>query len=177
MQVSTKIWSAFLIYLMTTSSLFAQLGWMPGVAPSLELGENLAGINIRAYYGVNDHFCFGPEATFFPKTTIDDNYKLSISEFNFNGHYAIELAHRFGIYPLAGINYTIEQKEENRLDGLHTEQEEALGINYGAGFHYSLGRTFLFAEFKGVSGKLNDEFITIGAFVLLKKPKQKTEDH
>lgn len=41
------------------------------------------------------------------------------------------------------------------------------------GAHYNINRVLLFAEFKGVIGELSDEFFTLGAIVLLKKPQKK----
>ncbi|GAA4275853.1 hypothetical protein GCM10022259_05770 [Aquimarina mytili] len=143
---------------------------MAGIGPSLELNENIFGINTRIYYGPNNHFCFGPEITFFPYQEIDEEYELSITELNLNAHYVFELTHSFGVYPLSGINYSLEK--ERLIDQSNTKEEE-FGLNYGLGVHYGLGKCFVFGEFKGVAGKLNDEFVTVGVIIQLSKPEEK----
>ena len=132
-----------------------------GFGPTLELSENLIGVNGRAYYGVNEQLCFGAEASFYPFKEIEEEEELSILDLNLNVHYIFELSHKIGVYPLSGINYTIETERffEER------ESEEGVGLNYGAGLHYRVGDVFFFGEFKGIIGKLNDEFITIGAIL------------
>lgn len=148
-----------------------QEGSMIGLGPSLEIEESLVGINGRLFYGINESFCFGPEVTFFPKQEINDQYKLSIIDLNVNGHYIFEIIPKLGVYPLSGINYTIEteylitQSEEN-------ESKVAIGWNYGLGAHYDFGSLFAFAEFKGITGELHDEFITIGIIFSLSKTKE-----
>ncbi len=162
------------IFFWISMSIHSQQGWMAGVAPSLELKENLLGINTRIYYGPNDHFCFGPEVSFFPYQEIDNEYELKVTELNFNAHYIVELTHDFGIYPLSGINLTIEKERLIEVTD-ENKEEDGFGLNYGLGIHYNLGKLFAFAEFKGVTGKLKDEFMTIGVIFLFSKPKDKQE--
>ncbi|MEW7290373.1 outer membrane beta-barrel protein [Aquimarina sp. 2304DJ70-9] len=165
--------AVLLLFLITIPST-AQQGWMLGIAPSIELNENLLGANVRLYYGPNDHFCFGPEVTFFPYQEIDNEYELTVTELNLNAHYIFELTHKLGIYPLTGLNYTIEKE---RLVEESDEFKEAteFGLNYGLGIHYYLGSLYAFTEFKGVTGKLNDEFISIGVIFSLSGGKEKQE--
>ena len=164
----------YLIFaLLSQTGVLAQVGWMPGVGPSIAPGNSLSGVNTRIYYGVNERFCFGPEISFFPYQQLTDTYETQLWEANVNAHYVFELAHRLGIYPLSGLNYSIEN--ERLLNSDEIERHNALGINYGAGLHYSINRVLLFTEFKGVVGQLSDEFITLGAVFLLTKPK--SENH
>ncbi|WP_411030303.1 outer membrane beta-barrel protein [Spongiimicrobium sp. 3-5] len=155
----------------------AQQGWMLGAAPSSEIDNSIFGANARLYFGVNDHFCFGPEITLFPYQEIDDENELKILDLNLNAHYIFELTHKLGVYPLTGVNYT---EEKERLVALQEEEEEekenGLGLNYGFGAHYNLHNLYVFAEFKGVAGKLSAEFVTVGVILpLLKSPLKK--DH
>ncbi len=166
--------SALLLFFIIALSTKAQQGWMIGIAPSLELNEELLGINTRVYYGPNDHFCFGPEITFFPYQEIDNEYELKVTELNINAHYIFELTHKLGVYPLTGINYTIE-KERLIEQSRESEEEDEFGLNYGLGAHYNLGKLFAFAEFKGIAGKLNDEFISIGVIFSLSGQQEKKE--
>ncbi|GMN05796.1 hypothetical protein MTsPCn5_11850 [Croceitalea sp. MTPC5] len=150
----------------------AQEGWMVGLGPITAPAPSLLGGNVRAYLGTSPTFCFGPEVSIFPYQSTTEESETSLYELNFNAHYVFELAHRFGVYPLSGFNYTNE-KERLLLDTEEIEEEDALGINYGIGAHYSINRVLLFAEFKGVVSQLSDEFFTVGAIVLLSKPQKK----
>lgn len=132
-----------------------------GVGATLELKDALYGVNGRLYYGVNEAFCFGPEVSYFPYQNIDEDYEKSIVDLNINAHYIFELSERLGLYPLTGVNYTIETErlvDENN----DSKEENNFGLNYGAGLHYKFNNTFVFGEFKGVSGPLHAEFITVG---------------
>ncbi|WP_160114818.1 outer membrane beta-barrel protein [Aquimarina sp. AU474] len=161
-----------LFLLLITISMSGQERWMLGFAPSLELEEELIGINGRFYYGLNEQICFGPEVTYFPYQSIDSDNELAILDLNVNVHYIFEVSEKLGFYPLTGINYTIE-KERLIEQNDQNEEENEFGLNYGFGAHYNLKKFFAFAEFKGVSGKLNDEFITIGVIFPLVKHKEK----
>jgi opacity protein-like surface antigen len=133
-----------------------------GFGPTLEYNETLYGINGRFYYGVNEAFCFGPEISYFPYQDVDHGLEKAIVDLNINAHYIFELTDKIGIYPLSGINYTIEK--ERLIDVTNeSENEEAFGLNYGAGIHYKFNSFFVFSEFKGVLGQLNAEFISVGA--------------
>ncbi|MDT0605434.1 hypothetical protein [Croceitalea rosinachiae] len=150
----------------------AQEGLMVAMGPTVTSSTSLTGINLRAYLGTSPTFCFGPEVSVFPYQTTSDEYETNLFEVNFNAHYVFELAHRFGVYPLSGFNYTNEN-ERSLMHSDEVEKHNALGINYGLGTHYSINRVLLFAEFKGVISELSDEFFTIGAVILLKKPQKK----
>ncbi|NAS14050.1 outer membrane beta-barrel protein [Poritiphilus flavus] len=150
---------------------YSQEGWMAGAAPSLELEYGLVGVNSRLYYGPNPKVCFGPEFTLFPYQAFEENYDISIVDLNLNAHYIFELSHKFGVYPLAGINHTTER--ERFIDRSETNSENAFGLNYGLGFHINVNQFFIFSEFKGVTGELNGEFLTVGVIFLISKTQQK----
>lgn len=177
MQGFYKNFGGFLAILVLLGSLplAAQQGYMLGIGPTLELDQRLIGANGRFYYGPNEHFCFGPEISFYPYQEIDEGYELQITELNLNAHYVFEATHKLGVYPLAGINYTIENE---RLTALAEEQEDEkeFGFNYGFGAHYNLKHFFVFAEFKGIIGQLSDEFVTLGIIFPLSK-SQETQEH
>ncbi|WP_430966010.1 hypothetical protein [Spongiimicrobium sp. 2-473A-2-J] len=158
--------AAGLLLLMGTG--MAQQGFMGGIGPTVETDQGLWGANGRFYYGPNPHICFGPEVSFFPYQEVDSEYEMRITELNFNGHYVFEATHKLGIYPLAGVNYTIE---EERLIEMTSEQEEVkeFGLNYGFGAHYNLNHFFAFVEFKGIAGQLADQFVTVGLVFILSK--------
>ncbi len=132
-----------------------------GLAPTLALEESLYGVNGRFYYGVNEAFCFGPEISYFPYQDSGHHFEKMIIDLNVNAHYIIELSEKIGLYPLSGINYTIE-KERLLDDTNESEKEEEFGINYGVGVHYRFNNFFVFSEFKGILGQLSAEFISAG---------------
>ena len=143
---------------------------MPGIGPTLATSTSLTGVNARAYYGINERFCFGPELSIFPYQDISNEYETLLWEANLNAHYVFELAHHLGTYPLGGLNYTFEN-ERSRVHSDEIERQRAIGVNYGLGLHYNINQLILFTEFKGVIGELNDEFLTIGVVILLRKQR------
>ena len=171
MRVFKKYFWQISLMLIVSHTSISQENFVAGVGPSLELDENIFGANFRTYYGVNKQFCFGPEVSYFPFQEIDEEYQLSIVDLNFNAHYIFEINHAIGIYPLSGINYTIE-KERLIDDKNQSYQVDELGLNYGLGLHYNFGHFYLFGEFKGIVGQLNDHFITVGAIFSIKRFKK-----
>jgi hypothetical protein len=150
------------------SVVFSQQGLTVGSGGTLETTNELYGINARVFYAINEHFCFGPEASIFPFQEIDEVFEKSIIDLNVNAHYIFEITHELGIYPLSGINYTIEH--ERLIENIETsEKTKKIALNYGFGAHYKINNMFLFAEFKGIIGQLSAEFITAG--VLFNLPK------
>ena len=111
------------------------------------------GVNARVYYNMGEAICFGPEFSYF------DNGHEEVVDFDFVGHYIFETPW-MGIFPLAGVNYTIEKGEH------HTE--EAFGVVFGAGLHRNFGKISLFGEYAHVESNLNDDFVTIGLFYNIK---------
>lgn len=141
---------------------------MIGIGPTLAPTNSLTGGNARVYYGTDPRFCFGPEISVFPYQKTADQFEERLFEANLNAHYLFELAHRLEFYPLSGINYTVET--ERSTINLEEEEHTAPGINVGLGLHYSFGQVLVFSEFKSVIGELSDEFFTLGAVIMLKKP-------
>ena len=111
------------------------------------------GVNARVYYNLGDASCFGPEFSYF------NNGHEEVVDFDIVGHYIFETPW-MGVFPLAGVNYTIEKGE------YHTE--EALGVVFGAGVHRNFGKIALFGEYAHVESALNDDFVTIGLFFNVK---------
>ena len=173
MRVFKKYFCQISLILIVCKTAVSQENFIIGVGSTLEFNESIFGANLRAYYGINKQFCFGPEVSYFPYQDIDEEYQLSIVDLNFNAHYIFEIDHKLGIYPLSGINYTIE-KERLIEDKDRTAQEEEFGLNYGLGVHYNFGHFFLFGEFKGIVGQLNDHFVTVGAIFSIKRFKKET---
>ena len=118
------------------------------------------GYQVRAYYNIHHKTCFGPELTYFPKTShvIDgENTDVSLTEFNFNGHHHFNIGVKYlGVYPLAGLNWSREEEGE--------ETNEAFGINIGAGLHYSKKKWTIFTEIIHLTGELSEQTILLGFF-------------
>ena len=158
-----------LLLLFSLIQVYGQEYWFAGAGASLEPSEELLGVNLRGYYGPNEVFCFGPEVSIFPYQEISEDEELSLVDLNVNAHYVFEVAHGLGLYPIGGVNYSIE----NTRGTVATDTEEvrisALGLNYGAGLHLNLNKVFLYAEYKGIIGELSAPFITAGVIFDLSK--------
>jgi hypothetical protein len=108
------------------------------------------GINTRAYYNIGETICFGPEFSYFRK------HDEQILDFNLIGHYIIDTKF-IGIYPLAGVNYTIETDDHHK--------ENSIGVVFGAGIHRNLGRLTIFTEYSHVQGRISDDFLAVGLMI------------
>lgn len=165
-----KCWSICIIYLVMAVSGFAQEPheeegayhhclYEPNTA-SFGIGVSYSdkltgfGINTRGYYNMGEHLCFGPEFSFFQNENAEKIYDL-----NLVGHYIFETKW-VGVYPIIGVNYTIEE-----MIGHH---EEALGILGGAGVHRNLKKLTFFMEYTHVQSELPDDFFTAGFLYKLK---------
>ena len=149
---------ATMLMIFPLESIKAQGFLFGGIGGAYELEEGLTGFNARVFYGPNEEFCFGPEISFFPLQEIETDTKVSIIDLNVNAHYIFEIAPNLAVYPLSGLNFT---KEKVRVIS-EEENDNAFGINYGAGLHFEFDQWFAFAEFKGVISELSADFVTIG---------------
>lgn len=123
------------------------------------------GVNLRAYYNLkNERICFGPEFTLFKtgsKTLDGEDEDISLFELNFNMHYIFELTHRFGVYPLVGINFSKETAETETIE----LKEEKWGANLGMGVHYAIGKVVLFTEYDHLFSDLSQNSYLVGFFL------------
>ena len=95
----------------------------------------------------------------------DFEEEKSVFEFNINGHYIFELfEERLGVYPLFGINYTIEDTELTNLISGEKEQENEnfWGANIGGGFHVPIKNFAPFVEYHFITGQLGESVFTVG---------------
>lgn len=105
------------------------------------------GINARLYYNMGHRFCFGPEFSYFKTEEVE------ILDVDFIAHYIFETPIT-GVYPLLGLNYTMEAS--------HGHEEAAPGVVFGAGLHRNFGSFTAFGEYARVQSNLADDFITAG---------------
>lgn len=158
------------LILFTVSAVQAQSKWGWDVAAAGIYGKNLEtiGPQVRAYFLVNEHICFGPEFGWLNATYTDaSGHRSSVDlyEWNVNAHYVFEVGHQFGIYPLAGLNWTIEQEAEL------TQKE--FGINVGTGFHVFANRWVPFVEYSYLMGQLSDHKVILGTYFIIKDIEKK----
>lgn len=173
-------WLLFLIGFLPTNVHAQHFSAGGGVAYNATV--ETPGLNLRGYYNKGEHFCFGPEFTyFFPKneTHGDEAIKTSVWEINFNAHYIFEVNERLGVYPLFGFNYTKEKEAITYLSKAETKEEsvDAFGVNLGAGLHVPLPKFTPFIEYEYVASNLSEHVITLGFFVNLGKKDAVHEEH
>lgn len=114
---------------------------------------NTIGFNSRLYYNTGEHWCFGPEFSFFKKG------EAKIWSLDLVVHYIFETP-EIGIYPVAGINFTKEIEE-------HHGSESAVGFLWGVGVHRNIKKFTVFLEFTRIESKLGDHFLTAGCIYRL----------
>lgn len=141
--------------------LFPESSFTLGVAGIYGFGFSGAGINARAYYNLTEHFCFGPEIS-----TLSANDK-SLTDINLVAHYIVDVE-GIGIYPVSGINYSIET-EKNGEQGSHTKK--AWGLLTGVGIHRNFKRFTLFTEYSHHFSSIPDDLIALGVLITL-HPRQ-----
>ncbi len=116
------------------------------------------GLNLRVYYNVSPHICFGPEYSYFKSGDTE------VQAFDFVLHYIIE-TDIVGIYPLLGSNYTIE-KEEFEFE---QETEEEFGIVFGGGIHKTFYKNLTaFAQYSRVELGIEDDIFALGLMYTFK---------
>lgn len=132
--------------------------------------------NLRVYYFPNEKICFGPEIAYFPSITEKIHgieVEKQLTEYNLTGHYIFELSPKLGVYPLFGLNYSVEKETEYEDEHKIEMTEDAFGANLGAGLHLALGRFLPFAEYKYVTGNLRQHAFSIGVLFTFEKEEEK----
>lgn len=168
---------------MKTTLLFALLSSLiyEGAAQSFSIGTagiygddiGNAGIQLRGYYNMKgNRVCFGPEFSSFFTTSESHNgevTKRKLSEMNFNLHYIIEITEKWGVYPLAGLNYSIEKEEVEVSSEIEKHNLEKLGTNLGIGVHRAKNKWVFFGEYDHLFSELSQNSFIVGAFFTLGK--------
>ncbi|MFT5819809.1 MAG: hypothetical protein ACI8ZM_001034 [Crocinitomix sp.] len=146
-----------IVALLATSKAGFSQSLMFGVGGSYGADIQQFAPNFRIYYGLTEHICFGPEYSYFPSIKHGDT-DVQLSEYGFVGHYIFEVKHIAGIYPLIGINYSVENEVHNEES--HTTS--ALGASMGLGVHFNFKNFLPFAEYKYITGKLSQSTFSVG---------------
>ena len=139
------------------------------------------GLNLRGYYNIGEHFCFGPELSYaFIGDEVIGNIEedTSVFEINLNAHYIFEVFdERIGLYPLFGFNYTIEDISLTDLQtgNIESETEEIWGTNIGAGFHVPIKNFAPFLEYHYITGQLGEHVVAVGLLYTFNKNKHESK--
>ncbi len=120
-----------------------------GIGGIYSLDVDLLGINGRMYYNLGESICFGPEYAYFKSE------EYEIADLDFVVHYIFETPW-VGIYPVVGVNYTVESDLE------HEETMDRLGVIFGAGVHRNFKNCTFFMEYSRVELGIDDQFVTGG---------------
>ena len=92
-----------------------------------------------------------------------------LSEINFNAHYIFEVAEKWGVYPLTGLNVSFETEEFTTAGDRESEELTRWGANLGIGIHRPVGNWVIFGEFDHLFSDLAQNSIVLGAFITLGK--------
>ena len=139
---------------------FEERSLILGIGGAYSTSIDQLGLNLRMYYNINEHFCFGPEYSYFR------NDEHEIVDFDFVGYYIFE-THLVGIYPLFGGNYTVETTFLEDIDE-ENEIEEEFGVIYGLGIHPNVKGFTFFAEYSRIDLGIDDQFITAGVMYMFR---------
>lgn len=135
--------------------LFPESSFTLGMAGIYGFKFTGAGSNARAYYNLTEHFCFGPEVSILSASD------QSLTDINLVAHYIIDVK-GIGIYPVGGINYSIE-KENSKEHGPQTEK--AWGLVTGVGLHRNFKRFTLFTEYSHHLSSIPDDLVALGLLI------------
>jgi hypothetical protein len=154
----SKLFKVSMLFLLLTSVCngYAQ-SIMFGVGGTYGTDIQQSAPNFRLYYGLNEHICFGPEYSYFP-TKSHHNSDVQLSEYGFVAHYIFEVAEKAGLYPLVGLNYSVEKESHQEESITH----DAFGASVGLGFHLMVKNVLPFAEYKFITGPLSQSTFSIG---------------
>ena len=142
------------------SSVFGQPNWGWDIAASASYSKNLDAIGpqLRAYILVDEALCYGLEYSRFNFS--HEDHKGTFDELNFNGHYVFHIGHKYGVYPLGGINWSSEMIDSHRVN--------AWGFNAGGGAHVFLGKWVPYLEYLYTSGDLSDQKFILGTYFIIR---------
>ena len=130
---------------------------MVGLGGTYGTSVDQLGVNARVYYGLNEQLCFGPEISYFPQVS-HKGESIRLNEYGFVVHYIFEVEEKLGLYPLIGINYSVENTEEH---GVY-EVQNAIGATFGGGLHLEMKNILPFVEYKYITGGLSQSTFSVG---------------
>jgi opacity protein-like surface antigen len=108
---------------------------------------------------------------FYPHVTKQTFSKTTVSSmmFDINGHYVFNSLDRVEFYGLAGVDFLLtwkKEKIESTMNEVFTENDNAIGLNIGAGTYFKVSDQFdLFAEAKYIVSKYSQFMVNAGVFI------------
>lgn len=112
------------------------------------------GLGVNAEFLIMENLTIAPNFTYFLPKEESSIVKTTIFELNANANYYFLNDDTFGVYGLAGLNYTsVKVKVEDLGFGFGgaSSSEGKVGFNLGAGTNFNLGKSWTpFAELKYV---------------------------
>ena len=112
------------------------------------------GLGVNAEFPIMENLTIAPNFTYFLPKKESSIVKTTIFEFNVNANYYFLNDDTFGVYGLAGLNYTsVKVKVEDLGFGFGgaSSSEGKIGLNLGGGANFNLGKSWTpFAELKYV---------------------------
>ena len=148
--------------LSTTAQDNTRIGGLIGYGSEI---ENL-GFGINAEFPIAENLTIAPSFIYFLPNEESSILKTTIFELNANANYYFITDDTFGVYGLAGINYTsVKVKVEDIGFGFGdaSSSDGKIGLNIGAGTNFNLGKSWMpFAELKYVLGDFDQLVLVAG---------------
>lgn len=119
---------------------------------------------------------------FFPNVTKDLFEKVTVSSmmFDIDGHYVFNSLDRLEFYGLAGVDFLLTWKKtkyESAMTEVFHENDNAIGLNLGAGACFKLTNQFdLFAEAKYIVSKYGQFMANAGILINIDWMKKHEND-
>jgi len=129
--------------------------------------------SIKGIYEITVPIHVSPAYTIFiPHISSSNDFKIIISEmmFDINGHYVFNSLDRFEFYGLLGLNILLTWEKSKSPTGGDTfkENDNALGINLGAGTYFKITDQFdIFCEAKYILSKYDQFMLNAGVLINL----------
>lgn len=124
------------------------------------------GLGVNAEFPIMENLTIAPNFTYFLPKEESSIVKTTIFELNANANYYFLNDDTFGVYGLAGLNYTsVKVKVEDLGFGFGgtSSSDGKIGLNIGGGANFNLGKSWTpFAELKYVLSDFDQLVLSAG---------------
>lgn len=124
------------------------------------------GLGVNAEFPIMENLTIAPNFTYFLPKEESSIVKTTIFELNANANYYFLNDDTFGVYGLAGLNYTsVKVKVEDHGFGFGgaSSSDGKIGLNIGGGANFNLGKSWTpFAELKYVLSDFDQLVLSAG---------------
>lgn len=135
------------------SCFFEEKSFSIGLAAEQVLSARQSGGQARFYYNIRENICFGPEMG------LIGDVEAHSSDYNMVIHYVQEVL-SFGVYPVAGFNYSRETEEAHTRNGI--------GPMAGIGLHRNWKKAVFFSEYTYSFALSGSDKISLGFMYMFK---------